>query len=93
MNKPLLSAAAAAFIAFSPSAFSNEAERDRRLQKLEEAIARIEARLAKLESARSDNRRDGMKGGGGMMGRGMMGGGMMDGGRPNEQWRNPDVKK
>jgi uncharacterized membrane protein len=89
MNKPLLSAATAAFIAFSTSAFANEAELERRLQKLEEAIARIEARLAKVESARSDNRRGGMMGGGGMMD----GGGMMGGARPNEQWRKPEAKK
>ena len=89
MNRHLLSAAAAAFIAFSPGAFANEAERERRLQKLEEAIARIEARLAKLESARSDNRRGGMMGHGGMMD----GGGMMGGDRPNEQWRKPEAKK
>jgi uncharacterized membrane protein len=87
MNKPLLSAAAAAFIAFSTMAFANEAERERRLQKLEEAIARIEALLAKLESSRSDSRR------GEMMGGGMMSGGMMGGGRPNDQWRAPDSKK
>jgi hypothetical protein len=82
MNKPLLSAAAAAIIVFGSTAFANEAELERRLQKLEEAIARIEARLAKLESARSDNRRGGM-----------MGGGMMGGSRPNEQWRSPEATK
>ncbi len=92
MNKRLLNAAAAAFLVFSTATFANEAQLERRLEKLEEALARIEARLAKLESARSENRRGGMMGGG-MMGDGMMGGRMMDEGRPNEQWRKPDSNK
>ena len=80
--------AAAALIIFSTVAFANEADLDRRLQKLEEAIARIEARLAKLEASRADADRGARKDRGGMMG-----GGMMGGGRPNEQWRAPDAKK
>jgi hypothetical protein len=78
--------AAAAMVAFTTIASGNEADIARRLQKLEEAIARIEARLAKLESSPREDRR-------GMMGGGMMGGGMMGGGRPNEQWRTPEAKK
>ena len=91
--------AAAALLALSLPAFAHETDADRRVQKLEEAIARLEARLAKLESGRADRDRTGGKDrgalmGGMMEGGGMMGGsGMMGGGRPNEQWRTPDAKK
>jgi uncharacterized membrane protein len=83
--------AAAAMLAFTAIASADEADLARRLQKLEQAIARMEARLAKLESSQREERRGMM--GGGMMGGGMMGGGMMGGGRPNEQWRTPEAKK
>jgi hypothetical protein len=53
---------------------------ERRLERIEQAMARLEARL------------NGRQAGGAMMDgcRDMMGGGgMMGGGQPNEQWRSP----
>ena len=51
---------------------------ERRVERLE----RLERAVARLEANRSEGR--------GMMGGGMMGGGMMGGSRPNEQWRSPE---
>ena len=95
--KSIAMIAGAALLAASATAFANEADLDRRLQKLEAAMERIEARLAKLEASKPAAGRNGEKKrrgmtrggmmGGGMMGGGMMGGGMMGGDRPNEQWR------
>lgn len=84
--KWIICTTAAAMVAFTTIASGNEAELARRLQKLEEALARVEARVAKLESSPREERR-------GMMGGGMMGGGMMGEGRPNDQWRKPEAKK
>jgi hypothetical protein len=63
---------------------------ERRLERIEQALARLEAK-AREGGGMMDNCREMMKDGG-MMG-GMMGGGMMGGGRPNEQWRKPDTGK
>jgi hypothetical protein len=93
--KWIVRTAVAAMVAFTTIASGNEADIARRLQKLEETLARMETRLAKLESSRSDSKREEPRGmmGRGMMNGGMMGGGMMGGARPNEQWRTPDAKK
>lgn len=59
---------------------------ERRLERIEQAMARLEAKL------------NGRQSGGGMMEgcRDMMSGGMggmMGGGEPNEQWRSPEPKR
>lgn len=59
---------------------------ERRLDRIEQAMARLEAKL------------NGRQSGGGMMEgcREMMGGGMggmMGGGQPNEQWRSPERER
>lgn len=70
--------AAAALMAASAFAYGEDSTLDRRVQKLEEAIARVEARLAKLEANADAAARGGKKDSG-----------MMGGRRPNEQWRTP----
>lgn len=66
---------------------------ERRLERIEQTLARLEAKLSGREGGGTmENCREMMKDGGmmgGMMGGGMMGGGMMGGSRPNEQWRKP----
>lgn len=62
---------------------------ERRLERIEKAVERLESKLSGRRS----------RSGGGMMEgcRDMMGGGMMGGGmgrsQPNEQWRSPDGKR
>ena len=59
---------------------------ERRLERLEEAMARIEAKLNRAQrgGGMMEGCRD-MRGGGGMGGMGR--------GQPNEQWRSPDTKR
>jgi hypothetical protein len=66
---------------------------ERRLERIEQALARLEAKASAREGGgMMENCREMMKYGG-MMG-GMMGGqGMMGGGRPNEQWRKGEAGK
>jgi hypothetical protein len=104
-----LGAGALAFAQERPgrdAAAEHEAVRalEQRVQRLERAIARIDARLAARE--RGGAMGGGMMGGGmmggdmmgggmmggGMMGGDMMGGGMMGGGRSNERWRSPESR-
>jgi hypothetical protein len=55
---------------------------ERRLERIEQALARLEAKASGRESGgMMENCREMMKDGG------MMGGGGMGGGQPNEQWR------
>ena len=95
--KPIAMIAGAALVTVATMAFGNEADVDRRLQKLEAAMERIEARLAKLEAGKAEADPQGERKRRGMMGEGMMGGGMMGGrmggDKPNEQWRSPEPKK
>jgi hypothetical protein len=65
---------------------------ERRLERIEQALARLESKVSGREGGgMMENCREMMKDRG-MMG-GMMGGGMMGGGRPNEQWRKPEAGK
>ena len=63
---------------------------EQRLQRVEQAMARLEAKLNDRRSggAMMEGCREMM--GGGMMGGGM--GGMHGGDKPNEQWRSPGPK-
>jgi hypothetical protein len=64
---------------------------ERRLERIEQALARLEAKTSSREGGgMMENCREMMKDGGMMGG---MGGGTMGGGRPNEQWRKPDAGK
>lgn len=86
-NLLLVAAALAAGTAIAQNATeSAPGALERRLERPEQAMARLEARL-----------NGGQRGGGMMEGcRDMMGGGGMGGmgrGQPNEQWRSPDTKR
>lgn len=59
---------------------------ERRLERIEQALARLEAKPNGRQSGGEM-----MEGCGEMMGGSM--GGMMGGGRPNERWRSPDSKR
>jgi hypothetical protein len=62
---------------------------ERRLERIEQALARLESKVSGREGGgMMENCREMMKDGGMMGGRGMMGGG-----RPNEQWRKGDAGK
>lgn len=61
---------------------------ERRLERIEQALARLEGRTSGRDGGgMMENCRGMMKDGS------MMGGGMMGGGRPNEQWRRPETGK
>jgi hypothetical protein len=62
---------------------------ERRLERIEQALARLEAKASAREGGgMMENCREMMKDGGMMGGQGMMGGG-----RPNEQWRKGEAGK
>jgi hypothetical protein len=63
-----------------------------RLERIEQALARLEAKASGREGGgMMENCREMMKDGGMMSG--MMGGGMTGRGRPNEQWRKGEAGK
>ena len=63
-----------------------------RVERLEQAIARLEKQLStRTSGGMMEGCRDMMSGG--MMGGGGGMGGMMGGGKPNDQWRDADRKR
>ena len=77
-----VSAAVVAGAAFAQQATDSGASLERRIERIEQAVARIEKKLSASSEGTMDGCR-GMMGGGGMMGDGMMRGGR---GSPNDQW-------
>ena len=95
MKRIRIFALVAAGLAVAASAIAQQQQPqslERRLERIEQSLARLEAKASGREGGgMMENCREMMKDGG-MMG-GMMGGGTMGGGRPNEQWGKGEAGK